>query len=94
MKYSIVVAAIGLAVLFMIAPGTAQSNEASSQIDAIVGNDEIVIGDTLYKIAPNAVFYARNERTEIAISSFEEGDWVEFSVNSNGEIDAMWLSTE
>jgi hypothetical protein len=94
MKLSFVTAAISLALLFVIAPGVAHCNDAASQISAIVDNGEIVIGDASYKVASNAVFYASDERTEISIASFDEGDWVEFSLNSKGEIDEMWLSSE
>lgn len=94
MKYPIVFAALCFVVLLMASPGIAQENTAASQIDAVVGNDEVVISDQTYKIASNAVFYARDERTKISFSRFDEGDQVEFSVNAKGEIDAMWFSSE
>jgi hypothetical protein len=76
------------------APGFAQENRAGSQIDAVTGDNQVIIGDQLYEIAPDAVFYARDEQTKISFSRFEEGDWVEFSVNLDGEIDEMWFSSE
>lgn len=94
MKYPIAFAALCFVVLLMAAPGIAQENTAASQIDAVVGNDEVVISDQTYKIASNAEFYARDERTKISFSRFDEGDRVEFSVNAKGEIDAMWFSSE
>lgn len=94
MKYSLAIAALCMVVLLIAAPGLAQDNTAASQIDAVVGVEELVIGDQTYKIASNAEFYARDERTKISLSRFDEGDWVEFSVNAQGEIDAMWLSSE
>ena len=54
----------------------------------------IVIGDTTFAIASDARFFAQDERTPIGLSSFNEGDWVEFSVNADGRIDEMWLSSE
>jgi hypothetical protein len=95
MKYSLLFATLCMVILFTAAPGIAQDNNtAASQIDAMVGNDEIVIGDQTYKIASNAEFYARDERTKISLSRFDEGDWIEFSVNAEGEIDGMWFSSE
>jgi hypothetical protein len=94
MKYSLAIATLCMVVLLIVAPGFTQDNTAASQIDAVVGIDEIVIGDQTYKIASNAEFYARDERTKISLSRFDEGDMVEFSVNAQGEIDAMWLSSE
>jgi hypothetical protein len=95
MKYSLIFAALCMVILFTAAPGISQDNNtAASQIDAMVGNDEIVIADQTYKIASNAEFYARDERSKISLSRFDEGDWVEFSVNVKGEIDRMWVSSE
>jgi len=94
MKYSLPIITLCMVILLVAAPGLTQDNTAASQIDAVVGAGEIVIGDQTYTIASNAEFYARDERTKISLSRFDEGDWVEFSVNAQGEIDAMWLSSE
>jgi hypothetical protein len=95
MKYSFIIVATGFIILMgAITPGLAQSDTAASQIDAIIDSNEIVIADQSYKIASNAEFYASDERSEISFSRFEEGDWVEFSLNENGEIDEMWMSSE
>ena len=95
MKYCLIITAICLAATLMLtAPGIAQSNTAASQIDAFVDNNQIILSDQLYTIANNAVFYARDEQTQIDLSRFSEGDWVEFSLNVNGEIEEMWFSSE
>ena len=94
MKYRILIIGIVLALLMPALPGSAQSNPAATQIVAIQADDVIVLGDMTFKIAPDARFFARDEETAIPFESFEEGDWVEFSVNSNGEIDEIWLSSE
>ena len=72
----------------------AQSNPASVQIESISDDGAVVLGDTTFAIASDARFFAEDERTPIPFSSFKEGDWVEFSVNSDGEIDELWLSSE
>lgn len=94
MKYSLAIATLCMVALLIAVPGIAQDNTAASQIDAVVDHDEVVIGDQTYTIASNAEFYARDERTKISLSRFDEGDWVEFSVNAQGEIDSMWFSSE
>lgn len=88
------VALVVAAHLVVIPELIAQDNSAASQIDAIVANDQVIIGDQSYRISSNAVFYAADERTQLRFSDFEEGDLVEFSVNSDGEIDEMWRSSE
>lgn len=94
MRYSLMLTTILMAVLLLPAMGIAQDNTAASQIDAFVDNNQILINDQLYTIASDAVFYARDERTRIDLSRFSEGDRVEFSLNVNGEIEAMWFSSE
>ena len=88
---------IGLALLIMVpaVSGMAQSNPAATQISAISDDGgTIVLGDTTFAIASDARFFAQDERSPIPFSTFKEGDWVEFSVNSDGEIDELWLSSE
>ena len=87
---------IGLVLLILlpVASGMAQSNQVAIQIDSILDQGAIVLGDATYVIAPGARFFAQDERTSIAFSTFQEGDWVEFSVNDNGQIDEIWLSSE
>jgi hypothetical protein len=72
----------------------AQMNSAASQIGADPGDGVIILGDVAFTISSDARFFARDERTPISFSSFKEGDWVEYSVNDQGEIDEMWLSSE
>jgi hypothetical protein len=94
MKYVMIIAAISLTILLSVAPGSTQEmGGGSSQIDSI-GSDEIVIGDSTYRIAPHAVFYSSPGKTKITLSQFEIGDRVEFNLNDNGEIETMWLSSE
>ena len=94
MKYRLLIIGIAFALLMPALPGSAQGNPAATQIVAIQADDVIVLGDVTFKIAPDARFFARDEVSPIAFESFKEGDWVEFSVNSNGEIDEIWLSSE
>jgi len=87
----------GIIVLIVMSAvsGLAQKNSAASEIITISVEDSVVVlNDVTFKISPDARFFARDERTAISLSSFKEGDWVEFSVDSNGEINEMWLSTE
>jgi hypothetical protein len=87
---------IGLVFLALLptASGMAQSNSAAVQIESVTDEGFIVLGDTTFTLAPNARFFAQDERTPVAFSTFKEGDWVEFSINSDGEINEMWLSSE
>lgn len=55
-------------------------------IDSIVNDSEIVIGDTAYRIDPEAAFYSTDGKTLVDFSYFKEGDSVEFTLNSRGEI--------
>ena len=87
----------GITVLILMSAvcGFAQGNSAASQIETIsAGNGTVVLNDVTFNISPDARFFARDEKTAVNLSSFKEGDWVEFSINANGEIDEMWLSTE
>ena len=94
MKHWLLIIGIALTLLLPAASGLAQRNQAATQIEAIPGDGVVVLGDATFKIASDARFFAQDERTAISLSRFKEGDWVEFSVNSNGEIDEMWLSRE
>jgi hypothetical protein len=87
---------IGLVLLILLSAASvmAQSNPAAVQIESISDDGTIVLGDTTFAIATDARFFAQDERTAIALSGFSEGDWVEFSVNADGQIDEMWLSSE
>lgn len=94
MKHWLLIIGIALTLLLPAVSGFAQRNQAATQIEAIPGDGVVVLGDATFKIASDARFFAQDERTAISLSRFKEGDWVEFSVNSNGEIDEMWLSPE
>ena len=86
---------VGLAILVLMGPvpGFGQGNPGASQIETIT-DEGVVLGDVPYTIAPDARFFARDERSPVGISAFNEGDWVGFSVNADGQIDEMWLSSE
>jgi len=94
MKHRLLIIVIALALLLPAVSGLAQGNQAATQIDAIPADGVVILSDVTFKIASDARFFDQDERTAISLSSFKEGDWVEFSVNSNGEIDEMWLSSE
>ena len=94
MKKQYLIILILLALLSLPVLGLVQSAQASTQIGAILDNDIIVLGDVTFKIAPGALFFAANKKTPINLSAFKEGDWVDFSINSDGQIDEMWLSSE
>jgi hypothetical protein len=95
MKQRLLIIGVALALLLPAICGlAAQGNSAATQIMATPGDGMIVLGDVTFTIAPDARFFAKDERTPIPLANFKEGDWVEFSVNSNGEIDEMWLSSE
>jgi hypothetical protein len=87
---------VGLAILILMGPipGFGQGNPGASQINTITDEGVVVLGDVTYTIAPDARFFAQDERSPISISAFNEGDWVGFSVNADGQIDEMWLSSE
>lgn len=94
MKQHLLIVAIALALIWPTTLVSAQGNGASTEIVGIMDDGSIVLGDVVFKIASNARFFDRDERTPISLASFQEGDWVEFSVNPEGEIDEMWLSSE
>ena len=94
MKHRLLIIGIALALLLPAVSGLAQGNPAATQIEVSPADGVIVLGDVTFKIASDARFFAQDERTEISLSRFKEGDWVEFSVNSNGEIDEIWFSSE
>lgn len=95
MKKRLMMFGITVLILMSAVCGFAQGNSAASQIETIsAGSGTVVLNDVTFTIAPDARFFAQDEKTAVGLSSFKEGDWVEFSINSNGEIDEMWLSTE
>lgn len=94
MKQSVFIVGIITLALSLPVAALAQGNTAAVQIEAIPGDGTIVIGDTTFKLAAEALFLGKDERTETSLSRFKEGDWVEFSVNSDGEIEEMWFSSE
>ena len=55
-------------------------------INSIVSDSEIIIDDSVYRIDPNASFYASNNRTVISFRRFKEGDRVDFMQNISGDI--------
>ena len=94
MKKHYVILGFALLILLPAVSGVAHSNPAAVQIESLSDGGIIVLGDTTFTIAADARFFGRDERTSIAFSTFQEGDWVEFSVNDRGEIDELWLSSE
>ena len=94
MKMKCILISVILSFLIPAISVSAAGNTAAVQIMAIPGDGMIVLGDVTFNIASDAHFFAADERTSISVTSFKEGDWVEFSVNSDGEIDEMWLSSE
>ena len=95
MKRNLVVFGILLLVWGTALPAIAQNSQGGMQIDAIDSDsDTIVLGDMVFKIADDAKFYASSRGASIALSQFEEGDWVGVIVNSDREIVEMWLSSE
>ena len=93
-KRLLIVGMLALGLLLAASAGLAQGSPAAAQIEAIPGDGTIVIGDMTFRIADKALFLGKDERTAISLSRFKEGDWVEFSVNSDGEIEEMWFSSE
>ena len=87
---------LGFALLIVLPAlsGPAQSAPAAVQIDSISDQGVIVIGDMTFEIAPDAHFFAKDAKTPISFLTFKEGDWVEFSLNEDGEIDELWFSSE
>lgn len=59
---------------------------SDSVIGSIVNESEIVIDDSVYRIAPDASFYASDNRTLISFRQFKAGDEVDFMQNADGEI--------
>jgi hypothetical protein len=101
MKYRLIVFAIIIILIELASFGWAQdkslpANDRGSAI--IIGSipraNEIVIGDVTFRVASNAVFYARDKRTRVSFSKFKEGDSIGMSVSPNGEIEQMWFSAE
>ena len=87
----------GITILILMSAvcGFAQENSAAAKIDSIsVGDGTVVLNDVTFKISPDARFFSQGGKTEISLSSFKAGDWVEFSIDPNGEIVEMWPSTE
>jgi hypothetical protein len=80
-----------IALVFLVIPAVGQ---AQSQIDAILEDGFIVLGDKTFKIADDAVFLDQHERTKLSLSDFKEGDWVEIDLTPDGEIDEMRMSSE
>lgn len=86
---------ITLIILMSAVCGFAQENSAASKIDAIsVEDGTIVLNDVTFNISPDARFFTQGGKTEVTLSSFKEGNWVGISIDPNGEIVEMWLSTE
>ncbi len=93
-KQYVIIPMILLALVSLPVLGLAQSDSGATQIGAILGNDTIVLDDVTFKIAPGALFFAADKKTQISLSDFRESDRVGFSINSDGQIDEMWLSSE
>lgn len=87
---------LGVAIFIMLMSITliAAANPTGARIDGILDEETIVLNDVTFKISANAYFLAQDERTPIPFSNLKEGDHVGFSVNSDGEIDEIWLISE
>ena len=101
MKYRLIVFAIIIVFVGSVSFGwtqdrlpAADNTDSEIIIESIPSENEIVIGDITFRIASNAVFYARDKRTKVSFSRFRQGDSIGFSVSPNGEIDQMWFSAE
>ena len=94
MKRPCIILSVILSLLIPALSVSAAGNTAAVQIMAIPGDGMIVLGDVTFTFASDAHFFAADEKTSISVTTFKEGDWVEFSVNSDGKIDEMWLSSE
>lgn len=64
----------------------AVGQDGGQAIDSILNDSEIVIGDVIYRIDPEAAFYAADGKTLVSFNYFKEGDSVEFTLNSRGDI--------
>lgn len=64
----------------------AHCQDSGQAIERIISDSEIVIGDITYRIDPNADFYAADGKTLIYFSNFKEGDEVEYTLDSKGDI--------
>ena len=64
----------------------AYGQDAVSRIDAILSPQQIVISDSTYRITAEAGFYANDGNTLVDFSSFKEGDAVDFTLDSKGDI--------
>jgi hypothetical protein len=76
-----------------VSPSADDGKKKQIVIEKILSTDKIVIGDVQFRIASDAVFYAKDKRTEVPFSQFKEGDHIGMSIGPNGEIEAMWFSS-
>jgi len=94
MKRSVMAVILAIIIMGFTISALASDNKGGARIDAILDANTIVLGDTVFNIADNALFFASDMRTKIDISRFKEGDRVGIIVNPNGLIVEMWLSSE
>jgi hypothetical protein len=94
MKRRVIAVGVALIILGIAISASATDNNGGSQIDAILDAKTIVLGDTVFNIADNALFFASDMQTKIDISRFKEGDRVGMIINPKGLIVEMWLSSE
>jgi hypothetical protein len=72
-------------------PGYPRLFDIVGRIDRLTA-DEAVIDDSLFRIAPAAVYHTPNQRNAFQ-SRLQVGGVVGCLTDSNGEIESMWLIT-
>jgi len=72
-------------------PGYPRLFDLYGRIDRLT-NDEAVIGDSLYRIAPAAAYHTPNQRHALP-SMLQAGDVVGCLTDSDGKIKSIWLIT-
>ena len=83
---------IGISANLTVQEASGQEGDGAI-IDHIISDSEIVIGDTTFRIDPDAEFYAADRKTIVSLNYFKAGDAVEFILNDNGEIITLSKST-
>lgn len=94
MKRRILAVGVTLIILGIALSAMATDTKGGAQIDAILDGKTIVLGDTVFHIADNALLFASDMKTKINLSRFKEGDRVGIIIDPKGVIVEMWLSSE
>ena len=94
MKRRVIAVGVALMILGIALSAMATDKKGGAQIEAILDATTIVLGDTVFHIADNALLFASDMHTKIDLSRFKKGDRVGMVVDSNGVIVEMWLSSE